>query len=212
MSEINPGTSLAFINASNTTTINLPLVASNISRVIQMKTIGEGSNGSILVANISESPPDKLQPNIELFSNTFHLPNATLQAATSNRWNWNQFYFETGFHFDSNVVPTGTSIPLTPNKTFWAVDLRTEAKTLVLPPTTQANANSNQSCLFIIKDKYGYAETNPLFVEVTAPDIFETPEYGTAIRLKENFACIQLVANSGTNTWNVLSYYNGNQT
>jgi hypothetical protein len=209
MGEINPGISLAFVNTNNATDIFLPETSINTSRVLQIKSYGNGSE--VLNLLPLASPPDVIQPSNIVFNNTFHLANATLQA-NPERWDWNQFYFESGYNFQSNVVPTGTPTPVPLNRSFLAVDLRTESKTLILPLASEINENSDQSRLLIIKDKYGSAQLNPLFIQVTPPDLFENASYGQAIRIKDNYACIQIVANAQSNVWTVLSYYNGNQT
>lgn len=207
---IGAGTSLAFVNTENELALSLPPLQDNTSRIINVKSVGSGAQ----LVTLSDSTATIFGLGIT-FSNTFQTPNITVQANTQVQpgigWGINQFYFATGATFEKNATPSGTTIQLDTSRTFWTVDLRFQSKVLFLPSVASVNTATSNSFLIILKDKYGYAATNPMYIGTVGGDILESPLYGGFIGIHDNYACIQLTANSTTNTWNILSYYNGSQ-
>ena len=93
------------------------------------------------------------------------------------------------------------------------VDLRAQSKTIVLPKISNLVATSTLVPFYTIKDLYGNAQANSLFLSTSAGDILESPDtclYAT--RINCNYASIDILPNGTNNTWHILNYYNGSNT
>ena len=89
------------------------------------------------------------------------------------------------------------------------LDLRTESKTIVLPPISDIPCDSTRLPYYSIKDVYGNAGSSSLFLSTSGNAILDRPLIGNATKLNSNFAAIDLTANVDTNRWQILNYFNG---
>ena len=89
------------------------------------------------------------------------------------------------------------------------VDLQTESKTIVLPKISDITSVSSLCPLITIKDVYGYANTNPLYISSSSNDTLENATINNSIGITENFASIDLAGNGFLSKWHILNYYNG---
>jgi hypothetical protein len=110
----------------------------------------------------------------------------------------------------SNADPTGAQIvnPSLQTST-WLVDLRTQSKALVLPPIASIGSNVSQAPFYTVKDIYGNAATNNLFISSSVDNILEHRSTLGCIRINQNYASIDLAANRFLNKWHILNYYDG---
>lgn len=110
----------------------------------------------------------------------------------------------------SNADPTGAEI-VNPSlrTTFWCVDLQTQSKVLVLPPIASIGSNLSEAPFYTIKDIYGTAATNNLFISSSVDNILEHRSTLGCIRINQNYASIDLAANRVLNKWHILNYYDG---
>jgi hypothetical protein len=91
------------------------------------------------------------------------------------------------------------------------VDLRTESKTVVLPPIqTIPGIQDNISPVYTFKDVFGNASNSSLFISSSGNALLENTDIENATRLNSNYASIDLFANLSTNRWHFLNYYGGN--
>lgn len=89
------------------------------------------------------------------------------------------------------------------------VDLRTQSKTVVLPPIQTISQFSSSAAFMTIKDAYGWASTSSMYISTSYPDTLDMSSINNGIKLTSNFASIDLVANPVLQKWNIVNYYTG---
>jgi hypothetical protein len=91
------------------------------------------------------------------------------------------------------------------------VDLRSQSKTLVLPliQTLSPMTNENSMPFLSMKDVYGNAAANPLYLSTTGNNRLENNTVSNATKIDSNYASIDLLPNKEANVWHILNYYNG---
>lgn len=103
------------------------------------------------------------------------------------------------FSTSQTPAPTSVAVTVPGTKSALFVDLQTQSKTLLLPPIL------SNSPYFTIKDTYGNASTNPLFISTTGGATIDG--LGASIGMNNNYGSIELVADPSLNRWHILSYY-----
>lgn len=134
----------------------------------------------------------------------------TLQAQTSTSWAVLGSFQDLG-QFPQNLNPPAaplTSIvqPVVDTSCFF-VDLRTQSKTIVLPPLPSISWSNRVSPFLSIKDVYGNAINSTLFISTSLNDSFEGGRNNIA--LVNSFASVDLIGNNSNRTWNIVGYYSG---
>lgn len=186
--------------------VNVPYTLSSLGRVVYFKEASElpgPSTFSLSTTNTSfllqTDTTATLRRNQAI----------TLQAVSTNLWGILGGY--NGLNvFSTQVLPAASAIvnpSLRSSELF--VDLRSQSKTIVLPPIQTITSLANSCPFYTIKDVYGYANTNALYISSSAPDTLERSSIHNAIRITQNFAAIDLVANPSMNKWHILNYYTG---
>lgn len=97
--------------------------------------------------------------------------------------------------------PTSVAVSIPGTKSALFIDLQTQSKALLLPPIL------SNSPYFTMKDTYGYASINPLFLSTTGGASIDG--LGASIGIRNNYASIELVGDPSLNRWHILSYYTG---
>jgi hypothetical protein len=134
----------------------------------------------------------------------------TIQAQTSTSWAVLGSFQNIG-QFPQNLNPPSaplTSIvqPLVDTSCLF-VDLRTQSKTLVLPPLPSLSWSNRVSPFLSIKDVYGNAINSTLYISTNLNDSFEGGR--SNIALLNSFASVDLVGNNSNRVWNIVGYYSG---
>lgn len=114
--------------------------------------------------------------------------------------------------------PTSKAVSASGKNSSLFVDLTYQSKAVVLPPLDSvtgsaldafdANLVLRQSPYFFIKDVYGNAHTNPLFLSTTAGATIDG--LGPSIAIRNKFANIEIAGDLSANRWHILNYYSGN--
>lgn len=200
-------TSLGFVTPVGTTkTINMPDCSNNLQRVLVFKnrdtSVGSGSVGFTCGGS------DRIEFGSTSWPCNFVNVAASFQVNTSTNWSLTNFYYDTGSLFQTALSPPPTSVLVTPtiNQTYFNVDVRIQSKTILLPPPD----SFSNSQLIVIKDRYGKAGINPIYVS-TPSVILERSDYQGCLALSNNFACLQLVPNPNNVAYSILSYYDGGE-
>ena len=106
------------------------------------------------------------------------------------------------------VESVAVNPPMTTSQLF--VDLRTESKTIVLPPISEIPGLYGEVLpYYSIKDVYGNAGLSSLFLSTSGNAILDRLLINNGTKLNSNFAAIDLTANLSTNRWQILNYFNG---
>jgi hypothetical protein len=184
----------------------LPYTVSSLSRVVYFKEASESPGPSVF--SIQPSTGTTIQNSTLLYLNSNEA--VTLQCVSTGFWSVLGSYAGTNV-FSTQVLPSPSSriVPMSSLKSYIFVDLQAESKTIVLPKISEIISVSSLCPLITIKDIYGYANTNPLFISSSSNDTFERSSIQNAICITENYASIELTANGFLSKWHILNYYNG---
>jgi hypothetical protein len=112
------------------------------------------------------------------------------------------------YAYTDNPTAGAQAVSVSGSSSFLFVDLRTQSKAILLPSIESLSETSSNSSYFVLKDSYGNANLNPLFISTTGGARIDA-NANTTIRIINNFACIELVANKEQNNWLVLNFFNG---
>lgn len=191
--------------ASLTYTIaTLPYTASTLGRVVYLKEASEIPGPSVFGLQALNSATILGSTLLYLNSNE----SLTIQAVAANQWGVLGGYRGTAV-FSTQILPVNSVIVNpTMNSSQLFVDLRTQSKTIVLPPI-QTITSASASPFYTIKDVYGYASTSTLYISCSATNTLERTSINNAIRINQNFASIDLAANAFQQKWHILNYYDG---
>ena len=130
----------------------------------------------------------------------------TLQEFPTNIYNLLNYYTHSVSTFVS-PSPTSVAVNVPGDKSFVFVDLQTQSKTLVLPRIESLTTTNSKAPYFMIKDSYGKATTNNLFISTSGADTIEG--LGNSIQLTINSCVIELMGDRNLNRWHVLNYFEG---
>jgi hypothetical protein len=183
------------------------LVPSTIGRVVFLKEASEFPGVPIFTVS-SASATSLLETSTTLGVSRHQA--ITLQGTlSSSTYTWSLLNGYLGNPvFSTQQLPV-QSVPVFPNSSQVFVDLRTQSKTVVLPPIQTISRTDTSAMYMTIKDAYGWASTSTLYVSTSYPDTLEMSSINNAIRINSNFASIDLVANPVLSKWNILNFYTG---
>lgn len=134
----------------------------------------------------------------------------TLQANFSTTYYWSILNgYQGRIVFSTQQLPTQSVPVYVSSVSQLFVDLRTQSKTVVLPPIQTISQVSSSALYMTIKDAYGWASTSSLFVSSSYPDMLEMSSINNSIRITSNFASLDLIANPVLSKWNFVNFYNG---
>lgn len=186
--------------------IILPYTVSSLSRVVYFKEASE--NPGPPVFSIQPSTGTTIQQSTLLYLNSNEA--ITLQCVSTGFWSVLGAYSGVNV-FSTQVlpVPTSRAVHISTVRSYMFVDLQTESKTIVLPKISDITSVSSLCPLLTIKDVYGYANTNTMFISSSSNDTLENATINNSIGITENFASIDLAGNGFLNKWHILNYYNG---
>ena len=185
----------------------LPDPLSTLSRFVYLKEASEIPGPSIFSFQANSS---FLQSTS--FSSLYLNSNESLllQAFSTSYWGILGGYNGTAV-FSTQVIPTTSQIinpSLTASHVF--VDLRTQSKTVVLPPIQTIAPTESAVPFYTIKDVYGNASVNPLYISTSGNNTLERSSINNSIALTQNYASIDLAANAFLKKWHILNYFDGN--
>lgn len=133
---------------------------------------------------------------------------ATLQQYPTNTYNLFNIYTDSIAYGYENPAPASVAVNVPANNSFLFVDLQSQSKSLVLPTLNSLQANTSSSPYFVIKDVYGSANTNNLFISTSG--VNETFEgRSNSLKLSTNYACVELAGDINLNRWHILNFFNG---
>jgi hypothetical protein len=207
--EITAATSLVtnyLSTASLTYTLaTLPYTISTLGRVLYLKEASEIPGPSVF--GLSTLSSTSILGSTLLYLNSNEA--LTIQCFSTNTWGILGGYRGTSV-FSTQQLPVN-SVIVNPsmNSSQLFVDLRTQSKTVVLPPIQTITSISSASPFFSIKDVYGFASTSTLYISCSATNTLERSSINNALRINQNFASIDLVANAVQRKWHILNYYDG---
>lgn len=149
-----------------------------------------------------------IYPSTTLFT-VSSLACLTLQEYPSTIYNIINLYGgKTVFSTMEAPSPTSVAVNIPPTTSAVFVDLQTQSKTVILPELNTLTTNTSQSPLFTIKDRYGNASVNPLFLSTSG--YLETIDgLGNSIAIRDNNAVIEVMGDYSKNRWHILNYFNG---
>lgn len=130
----------------------------------------------------------------------------TLLESPTNTYNLLNYYNGSITDYVQPDV-TSVAVPITGDKSLLFVDLQTESKAILLPSIQSLTMSGTQSPYFMIKDSYGYAATNNLYISTTASASIEG--LGNSIRLQASYTAIELVGDKNLNRWHIVNFYGG---
>jgi hypothetical protein len=184
----------------------LPYTPSTLSRVVYFKEASESPGPSVF--SIQPSTGTTIQNSTLVYLNNNEA--ITLQCVSTGFWSILGSYNGIST-FSTQVLPSPSSrtVTISSLKSYIFVDLQTESKTLVLPKISELISVSSFCPFLTIKDIYGYANTNPLYISSSSNDTFERSSIQNAICITENYASIELAGNGFLSKWHILNYYNG---
>lgn len=188
--------------------VTLPFTQSNSSRVLILKEASEYPGPSIFA--VRPTIGDYILRSTMIYLNSNE--SITLQANTgplSNYWGILGGYSGVST-FSTQVIPVASQIvnpSMKVSNIF--VDLRTQSKTIVLPPTATLTPSIGKVPIYTIKDIYGMANTNTLYISSSYNDTLERSSINNSIGITQAYASIDLAANLSQHKWHILNYYNG---
>ncbi len=184
--------------------LQLPFTNSTIGRVVYIKEAGEYPGPSVL--SVQPTTGTTIQGSTMLYLNSNEC--LMLQAVSSTYWAILGGYLGT---FSTQTTPSFGSVAVNPsmNMTNIFVDLRTESKTVVLPPIQTLISNPAQIPFYTIKDVYGKAEQSTCYISTSGNDILERSSITNCISLTQNYASIDIAPDILYGKWHILNYYDG---
>lgn len=173
----------------------LPVVSTCFTKVLTIKeTSGNSSNGISIVA----SDFDTMDGPLNFVINLSTLQSVTLQSYTSTLWTTLSIYSNPPY--ETTITGTPTVVNASGSNSLALVDLTTESKVVQLPNTF---STIGTTLLLTVKDLYGSASTNALYLSTPSSMFFEGI-YST-LKLTSSFASMDLLASS--NIYSILNLY-----
>ena len=173
----------------------LPVVSTCFTKVLTIKeTSGNSSNGISIVA----SDFDTMDGPLNFVINLSTLQSVTLQSYTSTLWTTLSIYSNPPY--ETTITGTPTVVNASGSNSLALVDLTTESKVVQLPNTF---STIGTTLLLTVKDLYGSASTNALYLSTPSSMFFEGI-YST-LKLTSSFTSMDLLASS--NIYSILNLY-----
>jgi len=186
-----------FMVAGSTQTkiVYLPVASTCFGKIFTIKE--SSANSSNFLAVIS-SDFDTIDGGSNFIVNLSTLQSITLQSYTSTLWTTLSVY--TNPPYETTITGTPTVVNASGSNSLTLVDLRGGSKVVQLPNTFSTIGTT----LFLtIKDQYGSASTNALYLSTPSSMFFER-NYST-LKLTSSFTSMDLLASS--NTYSILNLY-----
>ena len=185
--------------------LTVPFGISTVGRVLYFKEASEVPGPSVF--SISTLSSTTIQNSTMLYLNSNEA--LSIQAFSTGMWGVLGGYRGTAV-FSTQILPVNSVIvnPSMSNSQMF-VDLRTQSKTIVLPPIQNISQLPSACPFYTIKDLYGYASTSTLYISCSVNNTLERSSINNALRINQNFASIDLVANPFLSKWHILNYYDG---
>lgn len=183
----------------------------NIGKVIYIKEITGGGNPFFLstarsnvISGISRQTVSTLQiSSLEAY---------TLQVQTSTTWAVLNKYTNIG-QFDTRQNPPAQPLTTIVNPNIDTsclfVDLRTQSKTLVLPPLLSLSWSNRVSPFLTVKDLYGNAFFSSLYLSTNTGDLFDNGS--SNLGLYNPYGSLDLMGDASNRRWNVVGFYSGSK-
>lgn len=193
------------LSTSSLSYTNLFLTSNPLGRVLYIKEASEIPGPSVL--SVEPSTTTYIQGSTMLFLQS----NAAMTIQSYSATSWSLLGGYTGTNtFSTQQLPVN-SVIVNPSFTesHLFVDLRTQSKTIVLPPIESISSLSSFCPYYTIKDLYGYAATSTLYISCSVTNTLERSSINNSLKLATNFASIDLVANPVLSKWHILNYYDG---
>jgi hypothetical protein len=187
-----------------------PPSANTAGRILYLKSFVEDpategfslhcSTGVKLLGRQSPTPEEYYE-----FSNRLVPPNwcPTLLEYPTNIYTVLNMTYSNDF-IQESPDPGSVTLPVSGTNSMLFVDLRTQSKTLVLPPIASLTSDNTQGPYFIIKDLYGKALTNNLFISTSGGALIDNQ--ATCFRIDQNYQEIELVGDKQRNQWHCVNY------
>jgi hypothetical protein len=186
------------------TLATLPYTISSVGRVVYFKEASEIPGPSIFALSTLSSTSILGSTLLYLNSNE----SLTIQAVAANQWGVLGGYRGTAIFSTQSLPVNSVIVNPSMNSSQLFVDLRSQSKTIVLPPI-QSITSASASPFYTIKDVYGYASTSTLYISCSVNNTLERSSINNALRINQNFASIDLAANAVQQKWHILNYYDG---
>ena len=186
-----------FMVAGSTQTklVYLPVASTCFGKIFTIKESSANSNNRLAVVS---SDFDTIDGASNFVVNLSSLQSVTLQSYTSTLWTTLSVY--TNPPYETTITGTPTVVNASGSNSLTLVDLRAESKVVQLPNTFSTIGTT----LFVtIKDLYGSASTNALYLSTPSSMFFER-NYST-LKLTSSFTSMELLASS--NTYSILNLY-----
>jgi len=192
--------------------VDLPPTQSNRSRVLIFKEASEIPGPPVF--SIQPTGLETILDSTILFLNsneavTLQATSGDADGSSSNYWAILSGYSGVST-FSTQVLPEASDViqpSMTTSQLF--VDLRTQSKTLLLPPIATFVPSASQVPIFTIKDVYGMANVHSLYISTSYNDTLERSSINNSIGITQAYASIDLAANLTQHKWHILNYYNG---
>ena len=183
--------------STQTKTVYLPSVSSCLTKVITIKELSSYSPNSLSVNTVGLDIIDL--PSVSRIG-LLNYQSVTLQSFTSTLWTVIGAYSNPTYQ--TIISGTPTVVNASGSNSLSLVDLRTTSKLIQLPNTFSTIGTN----LFLtVKDQYGYAETNAMYLSTPSSMFFEGSSMYSTLKLTTNFASIDLLASS--NIYSILNLY-----
>ena len=208
---------LATIVLSQSSTNTTPLIFSVENSTIQNRVLYVKEAG-ISPGNVSFDLSGMIMPWVDGSSNLAMRQGAALTLhQLLGQWHiLGGFYTydsptDSLLQFSTQQQPVN-STPIYPSMrdSRYFIDLRTESKTVVLPPIKSIpGIGYDFSPIYTFKDVYGNAAKSSLFISSSGNALLESDSIDNSTKLDSNYASLDLFANVSTNRWHFVNYYNG---
>lgn len=175
--------------------VYLPVVSTCFGKIVTVKESSANSNNRLAVVS---SDFDTIDGPLNFVVNLSSLQSVTLQSYTSTLWTTLSVYNNP--IYETTITGTPTVVNASGSNSLTLVDLRAGSKVVQLPNTFSTIGTT----LFVtIKDLYGSASTNALYLSTPSSMFFER-NYST-LKLTSSFTSMELLASS--NTYSILNLY-----
>lgn len=185
--------------------------STNVGKVIYVKEI-TGAGNPFFLSTVALNNITGISRQIISSIQISSLEAYTLQVQTSTSWAVLNKYTDVG-QFITNQTPpplpaTSLLSPIVDSSCLF-VDLRTQSKTLVLPPLTSISWSNRVSPFLTIKDVYGNASISTLYLSTSIGDLFENGI--SNIGLYTPYSSIDLIGDASNRRWNIVGFYSGSK-
>lgn len=171
------------------------------------------STGTILRGS-QKSPPDVPINSYIEYSNRYVNPYqcVTLLENPTNVYTVLNVYYSNAFNnYVADPSPTSVVVDATGKSSVLFVDLNTQSKTVLLPDLGNRPSTESFVPCISIKDVYGKADVNSLYISTFGPTT-KIERLSNCAILTQPFSEIDLVADYNLNCWHITNYFDGQLT